>query len=239
MDKITQNYLLNKQITIFQPEDGYRASTDAVLLSATVSKVKKGDTILDVGSGTGAISLCLAARFKDNKITGLELQKGLAELSNLSARENGFENLNYINCDIKNFKTEEQFSHVITNPPYSEKDMPSPNESKRTAHNHQDFSLKDWMTFCIKRIKPQGFFYIINRAENITEMLAIMFGKLGNIKIIPIHSKDNEDAKRVIIIAQKDSKAPAKILKPLILHNPDGSYTHDAEKILRNGNILP
>ena len=56
MAEYTNDYLLNRQVKIFQPVDGYRASTDAVILSSLVQKVKKNDKILDVGSGTGAIS---------------------------------------------------------------------------------------------------------------------------------------------------------------------------------------
>ena len=59
MAEYTNDYLLNRQVKIFQPVDGYRASTDAVILSSLIQKVKKNDKILDVGSGTGAISLCL------------------------------------------------------------------------------------------------------------------------------------------------------------------------------------
>ena len=91
MAEYTNDYLLNRQVKIFQPVDGYRASTDAVILSSLVQKVKKNDKILDVGSGTGAISLCLAARFQEiqPQITGIEIQPELAELSARSAEANG------------------------------------------------------------------------------------------------------------------------------------------------------
>ena len=81
-----QDYLLNKKVKIYQPEGLYHASTDAVWLAAAVEKVKKGDSILDVGSGTGAVSLCLAARFRDKtpQIIGIDIQKDLVEASNLS-----------------------------------------------------------------------------------------------------------------------------------------------------------
>mgnify|MGYP003308971670 CR=1 FL=1 len=87
----TNDYLLDKKVKIFQPVDGYRASTDAVFLSSLLDskKVKKDDTILDVGSGPGAISLCLASRLKDVKITGIDIQKDLVELSKMSSKENG------------------------------------------------------------------------------------------------------------------------------------------------------
>ncbi len=240
----TQDYLLDKQIKIFQPVDGYRASTDAIILSAAIDKVKKGDSILDVGSGTGAISLCLAHRFQKQEveIKGFELQEMLCSLSNLSAKENGFEPfLSYINCDIKNKPKEIDFcsfSHVISNPPYSENDMPSPNISKATAHNHSNFSLKSWINFCIKMLKPKGFFYMINRAEAVDEILSVVREKMGNIKIIPIYSKENQDAKRVIIIAQKDSHAPTILKKGIIVHQKDGTYSSSANAILRLGKSI-
>lgn len=237
----TQDYLLDKKVQIFQPLNGYRASTDAVLLSSLVKNIKKEENILDVGSGTGAISLCLASRFISSspQITGLEIQPDLAYLSNMSAEANGFSNfLHYTNCDIKK-KPEEikncSFSHVITNPPYAEHDMPSPNESKALAHNHHDYDLKSWINFCIKMLRPKGNFYIINRAEALDEILACIHGKLGNIKIIPLFSKRGQNAKRVMLSAQKDNHTPTQIFSGLILHEENGEYTEKAHKILRLG----
>ena len=127
------------------------------------------------------------------------------------------------------------FSHVITNPPYSEHDMPSPNQSKAFAHNGKDFRLSDWIDFCLKMLKPQGYLYMINRAEAITEILACLHKKAGGIQIIPLFSKPEHNAKRVIITARKASKAPTIVSSGLIIHNPDGSYTEVAHKILRLG----
>ena len=238
MINYTNDYLLDKKIKIFQPVDGYRASSDAVLLSSLIDNIKPNDSILDVGSGTGGISLCLAYRFNQNPIVGLELQPELAELSNLSAKENNFSNLIYHNCDIKEKKLPVKpcsFSHVISNPPYSLNDMPSPNQSKALAHNHSGLDLTSWINFCLKMLKPFGFIYLINRAEAITETLSALSKKAGNIQIIPLYSKEGQNAKRVMIIAQKDSKTPAKILPPLYTHSEDGSYTPKAQEILRLG----
>ena len=238
MSEYTNDYLLDKKIKIFQPVNGYRASSDAVILSSMVTNVKSDDSILDVGSGTGGISLCLAHRFYHNKIIGLEIQTELAKLANMSAKENGFENLIYYNCDIKEKNLPIKpcsFNHVISNPPYSQNDMPSPNLSKALAHNHSGLDLSSWIGFCLKMLKPFGFLYLINRAEAVSETLSVLYKKAGNIQIIPLYSKENQIAKRVIIIAQKDSKTPAKILPPFYTHNQDGNYTEKAQKILRQG----
>lgn len=238
----TQDYLLDKKIKIFQPIEGYRASTDAVMLAAMVSGKLKNAKILDVGSGTGAISLCLAERFKafDIKIDGLEIQPELAELANKSAEENGFSFLKYHNRDICDNSTAKDFAPcsydvVITNPPYSDHDMPSPQKSKAMAHNLHNLDLKNWLKFCLKMAKPFGRIYLVNRVEALPEICSTLNGKAGNLTILPIYSKHEQQAKRIIVAAQKDSKAPCTILPPFFVHSENGDYTPDAELILRGG----
>ncbi len=242
MKDYSEDYLLNRRVKIFQPTGGYHASSDAVLLASAVVDVKQNDNILDVGSGTGAVSLCLAKRLKDKNISvcGIEIQKQLAQLANLSAEANGFDFVRFINSDIReNPLPFCSFAHVISNPPYAEKDMPSPNDSKSTAHNFSSVpNLGEWIKFCIKMIRPQGHFYMINRAEALEEILFHIHGKLGNIKITPLISKKGQNAKRVIFSARKDSRTPLVLQPPLIIHNDTGEYSPQAEAILRGGQTL-
>lgn len=241
MDNFTNDYLLNKKVRILQPVDGYRASSDAVLLASLIENIKLSDTILDVGSGTGAVSLCLAYRFPENHIAGLEIQPQLADFAKQSADINNFANLVYYQADIRQKKLPVSpcfFNHVITNPPYSEHDRPSPNLSKALAHNHTDFTLNEWLKFCLKMLKPFGKIYLINRVEAIDEILNTFSKRAGGIKIIPVYSKPGQQAKRILISAQKDSKAPTVICPPFYMYNSDGTYTRAADEILRKGKSL-
>lgn len=143
------------------------------------------------------------------------------------------------NCNIFEHKDDFcSFAHVVSNPPYSENDLPSPNPSKATAHNYKQAGLAEWIRFCIKMIRPQGYFYMINRAEALEDILAALHGKLGEITIIPLYSKEGQTAKRVIVRARKDSKAPLIIRQPLIIHQADGSYSKEAYAVLREGAVL-
>lgn len=236
----TEDYLLNKKVKIFQPINGYRAAIDAVFLSSIIdsAKVKENAKILDVGSGTGAISLCLAYRLgeKEPEITGLEIQPELVKLANDSAKANGFEkNLHYELCDIRQKTTLKplSFDFVVTNPPYSDHDMPSPNESKKFAHNHQDFNLTAWLSFCLKMLKPKGYIALINRTEALNEIISAMHNKAGNIEILPLYSKEKQAAKRIIVLAQKGSRGLTSILPPLYTHDESGNYSEKSEQILR------
>ncbi len=238
MNDYTENHLLNKKVRILQPIDGYRASSDAVFLSALIDNLKSQERVLDVGSGTGAVSLCLAYRFPKNQIFGLEIQPRLTELSAQSAAENGFDNLFYYQADIRQKKLPLKpcsFDRVITNPPYAEHDQPSPNLSKALAHNHNNFTLTEWLKFCLKMLKPFGKIYLINRTQALNETLNAFSGRAGGIKIIPLYSKPTQNAKRILVIAQKDSKAPTTISPPFYVYNADGQYTPPANKILRDG----
>ena len=236
MAEYRKDYLLDKKVKMYQKEDGYKTSSDAVLIASLVDNLSDEAKILDVGSGCGGISLCLAYRFPKAKIYGFELQAELVELSNLNAKENRFSNLQYICHNIKDKKTPlpaNSFEHVITNPPYEKNGTKSPNESKALAHN-QEFSLEKWLNFCLKMLKPYGFLYLIHRAQALDEILNILQKKAGNICIVPIYSRAGQAAKRVMIMAQKTSKAPLKILPPLVVHTQNG-HTKAAEQILRDG----
>ena len=235
--KTTNDYLLNKKVRIIQSDDAYRTSSDAVLLAAMMHRIKSGAKILDVGSGTGSVSLCLAYRFRTAEIIGFEIQEKLVELANMSAKVNGFENLKYFCHDIKEKKTPFDFcsfDYVITNPPYFQPGYVSENQSKAAAHNGQDIGLDEWLRFCIKMLKPFGTLCLIDRAEALDEILSLLYRKTGNIQILPVYSKKGQDAKRVILLAQKDSKASVRILNPLIVHDEKG-HTKAAEQILRDG----
>lgn len=238
----SEDYLLNGKVKILQPLDGYRASIDAVLLAAAADLRTTGPKILDVGSGTGAVSLCLAHRLQNKKaeITGIDIQEELVELANLSATANGFANLRYICADIRKSSKDlpispNTFDAVISNPPYGYHDMPSPNKSKAYAHNLDDYNLERWLAFCLKMTKPFGKIYIINRAEALPQICASLHDKAGAIEVLPLYSKSQQTAKRVIIAAQKTSKSPGRILPGFVLHGEDGNYTENTEKILRGG----
>lgn len=236
-----ENYLLDKKIKIYQPDEGYHASSDAVWLAAAIKKIKDGDKILDVGSGTGAVSLCLAERFqKQNpQIVGIEVQQCLAEAATKSAIANRFDFVSFINADIFDTEIENgSFDHVITNPPYALNDLQSPNESKAIAHNFQHEDLSKWLDFCIKKLKPKGFFYIINRTEALENIVADISKKMGAIEVFLLYSKEGQKAKRVIIRAQKGSKAPLCVHYGIVVHNADGSYSAKSEEVLRKGEYL-
>lgn len=237
--RVKHDYLLNKTVKIYQPSGLYHASSDAVWLAASVKDVKKNQTFLDVGSGSGAISLCLASRLKDKlpNITGLDIQQELVDAANISIRLNKFDDITFECINILQNKYKPcSFDHVITNPPYFFENVLSPNYSKATAHNFQEQDFVKWVDFCIKALKPKGRFYMINQASLLEHIIFLLHNRLGAIEILPLFSKPcDKKAKRFIIRAQKDCKTPLSILSPIYIHNEDNTHSQIAQAVLREG----
>jgi len=66
------------RLKILQKERGYRFSVDALLL-ADFATLQRGNRLVDLGAGSGIISLILALRFPETSITEVEIQEDLAE----------------------------------------------------------------------------------------------------------------------------------------------------------------
>ena len=89
-EHLTDDHLLGGRVRFSQPARGYRVAIDPVLLAAAVP-ARAGERVLDAGAGTGAASLCLAARVPECRIVGLELQRPLQRIASHNVTQNGLD----------------------------------------------------------------------------------------------------------------------------------------------------
>lgn len=242
MSDISQDHILDGQVILNQPKDGYRAAVDPVLLAAAV-RAKAGERALDLGCGVGAAMLCLASRIDGLEIDGLELQSSLAGLAQSNIDANGFQDrMRVLNGDIlnpPNELVEEGYAHVFANPPYMSSDRGNhpPNASKKIAHVETDADLQDWVAAALKFCRRKGSITIIQRADRLAELLTGLQGRAGEITVFPLWPKEGEDSHRVIVRARKGLKSPLHLMSGLTLHNEDGSYTDRADAALKGGEL--
>lgn len=243
---VTQDRFLDGQLTVRQPKSGYRAATDPVLLAASV-RADAGARILDVGCGVGVASLCLMARVSGLTVTGLEVQGDYAALARENARGNQHD-LCVEQADIAALPPHlvgEMFDVVMTNPPYFDPNsVGRPKDEGKAVANVAQMDLSAWVRACVKRVKPKGVFHIIQRAEKMPEIMAALYGAMGEITLLPITARAGQPAKRVLIRARKNSHAAPVVLAPLVMHRDaahkvDGeNFSVEAQKLLRDGNGL-
>jgi tRNA1(Val) A37 N6-methylase TrmN6 len=236
----TEDTLLGGRITVRQPTQGYRVAIDPLLLAASVS-VDSGETILDVGAGVGAVGLCLAARVPYCRVMGIESQKELVRLGAENILLNNLRDRVELLCgDLQSPPPRlaaGSYSQVISNPPYFESGQGrlSPFSSKSLSNHEQQLDMEKRVRFCLLMLKPMGTITFIYRADAIDRLLNLFYEKVGNINIFPLWPSKEQPAKRVIIQGIKGIKGGVNLLNGMYLHNEDGSFSKEADAILRDG----
>jgi tRNA1(Val) A37 N6-methylase TrmN6 len=239
-ENLTDDRLLGGRVHLRQPASGFRVSIDAVLLAAAVP-AREGDSVLDVGSGTGSAALCLAARVEGAQVTGIEAERTLVRVASDNADATGVgPRARFYLGDLASPPirlSPASFDHVMANPPFvKEGTGQTPRDAGRArATIEGDVRLSGWLDFCLKMVKSGGTVTIVQRADRLAEVLAGLSGRLGGLMVLPLWPGDGKPAKRVIVAGRKGSAAPLTLLPGLVLHRPDGGYTEEAEAVLRHG----
>jgi tRNA1Val (adenine37-N6)-methyltransferase len=241
---LTHDAFLCGRLHLWQPRQGYRAATDAVLLAAACP-AEAGQSVLDLGCGVGAASLCLAVRVPGLMQTGLEVQDDYATLARRNAAENGLA-LDVVTGDLTAMPAalRRGFDQVIANPPwYQRGGSPSPVVGRDVALRAQ-LPLSAWVAAASKRLEPGGWLTMILGADGLPEVLGALAPRLGSATVLPLAAREGRRALRVILRARKGGRAAFRLLAPLITHQGavhDGdreSYTPRANDILRKGAAL-
>lgn len=238
----TDGTLLDGRVKFRQPAKGYRVAIDPILLAAAVP-AEADERVLDLGSGAGAAALCLATRVVDCRIDCLEAQDPLARLAAENVSANKLDRRIIVHVgDLRRPPSDlprNGFDHVMMNPPYvasNAADAP-PDLSKRKA-TVDELGVEAWIEAALKFLKPRGRLTLIHRADRLDALIAALVPRTGELTMIPLWPRADEAARRVIVRARKGVKSPAQLLPGLVLHRQDGSFTPEAEAVLRDGEAL-
>ena len=241
---VSDDTLLGGRVRLRQPRDGYRVAIDPVLLAAAVP-AGTTDSVLDIGCGVGAASLCLAARVPVCRIIGLERDAALARLAQENAAANDVAaRVTAIEGDLLDPPAAlgpGSFSQVMMNPPFLDaaRASPSPHRRKAAASVESDATLAAWLDVALTMLAEKGGLTLIHRADRLGEILALLQGRAGGAIVFPLWPGEGKPAKRVLLYAKKGSAAPLTLAAGLVLHRADGRNTEAAEAILRHGAPLP
>jgi tRNA1(Val) A37 N6-methylase TrmN6 len=236
---VSEDFLLGGRLRLRQPASGYRVAIDPVFLAAAVP-AGPADNVLDVGSGVGAASLCLAARVPGCRVTGVEMQRDLVRLAgdnivlnDMSARLSAMRgNLLALPPRL----APGAFDHVMANPPFLAAGSATvPGDAGKAAANVEgEANLAAWVRVALAMVRAKGSLTVIHRADRLDALLALLAGKAGEITLFPLWPGEGKPAKRIIVRARKGIASPTRLLPGMILHEADGRYTAAAEAVLRD-----
>ncbi len=224
MEKSTVDKLFNHGIKLSQPEKGYRFSIDPFILAAHV-EISGNEKIIDIGCGCGVISLILALKYHDLKITGIEIQEELFLYAKKNIIKNRLESsVNVIQGDIKTIQPKEingKADIIVSNPPYKKKGSGrlNPNSQKAIARHEITLDIDMLFKYSSRLLKKKGRLYLIFPASRISNLFVAMeqYNFIPNF-IKFVHVKKNRAAKFVILCAVKESNKPCIVRYPYIIN---------------------
>ena len=244
MSTITEDWLLNEQVRIFQPERGYRAAIDPVFLAAGIPACPS-DKVLEIGSGTGVASLCLAARVPKVEVIGLELQSDLVDLATKSVELNSLNHtVSFLQGDLLSPPKcigEFLFDHVMANPPHLNRQnvISSPNQQKTIAYVEGEAALADWIKFALQNVRIGGTVTFLHRYDRRDEVVSGLEEGAGAIIIFPLWPRiRGNGAKRVLIQGRKGVKGITKFATGIVLYDDKETFSNETNRILREAGRL-
>ena len=227
-----------KGLKIIQKNDGFCFGIDAVLLSDFAKEIRNNSNVLDLGTGTGILSILLCAKTNLNKIYGVEIQKDIADMATRSVRMNNLEEkVQIINMDINELENKfntNYFDSIVTNPPYKNKNtgVTNENEYKYISRHETTAELKDFIKISFKMLKDKGSLYMVHRPERLVDIISeLRNNKLEPKKIKFVYSNINKEPKLVLIKAVKNGNKFLQVEKPLFVYKENGEYTDEILKI--------
>lgn len=227
-----------KGLKIIQNTKGFCFGIDSVLLSDFAKEIKKGSTVLDLGTGTGIIPVLLCGKTNLKKIIGVEIQEDVAEMAGrtikLNNLEDRFEIINENILNLKKIYQNQTFDAIVTNPPYKKKDTGIINESEKKIISRHEISatLEDFIKISSNLLKDKGSFYMVHRPERLAEIMTLMKDYKLEPKVLRLVFPNAESEPNLVLIkGVKNAKSFLKIEKNLVVYDENGNYTQEILKI--------
>ena len=206
---------------------------DAVLLSNFV-RVKKGEHVLDLGTGTGIIPILLTAKTEGEHFIGLEIQEESADMARRSVAHNHLEDkVEIVNGDIKEAAEifgPVSFDVITTNPPYmiGNHGIENSTDAKAIARHEVLCTLDDILRESARMLKPRGRFYIVHRPFRLAEIIS----KMINVGIEPkrmrmVHPYIDKEPNMVLIEGIRGGNSRMTVERPLVVYKEVGVYSEE------------
>lgn len=226
-----------KGYQLIQKPQGFCFGVDAVLLSDFV-KVKPGQKVLDLCTGSGVIPILLSAKTEGEHFTGLELQEDYADMAGRSVKYNQLEDKIDILCgDVKEGKKLFQpasFQVVTVNPPYMTDNHGLKNvyEPKTIARHEVALSLENVIALAGYVLPESGNFFMIHKPFRLAEIFCMMREyHIEPKRMRLIHPYVDKEPTMVMIQGTKGGRQRITVEPPLIIYKESGVYSDEIYEI--------
>ncbi len=230
-------------VRVFQRRNGYRFTLDAVLLAhfaATESTTGLASPVLELGAGSGVVSLLLVKQFGLGPVDALELQPAVfARLTRAVALNDCEARVRPVLgdlCRIREFVTGGAYGHVVSNPPFRVADagVRSPDDERAISKSEVACDAQAVITAARYALAPGGLVSLVYPAARAAEVL----GWLAQAKLHPrvlrfVHSRVDAPATRFLVQAVRDRDRGLTVRPPLVVHGEGpGGYSPEVAALM-------
>ncbi len=221
MEKIVE--FKDSDLKLIQNEKGFPVSQESVFLVEFIERPKWG-RYLDIGSGTGVISMMLARKFDNIRITGIEIQKSSVEIAHRNTEMNRMgKRVKIINGDIRLYKDifqEKSFDAIVCNPPFQSKDAgrSSPSVQSATARQNITMTMEDLVQAAGYLLKHKGFFYLVHSIGQMVSLTRLLSrNNLEPKRMRFVHHSRETRASAVLIESRKGARGGLDVDAPRLV----------------------
>ncbi len=236
-DGETIDLILNGRLRVIQRERGYRFSIDALLLASFVS-LRDGDDIVELGTGSGVVSIILAGRPGLGRIMGVEIQEGLYAIARRNVVLNGLDGrVEIIRGDVRFPDTicrPQTFSLAVFNPPYrrSHSGRINPDSEKAAARHELYGTVDNFVRTAAFALRPGGRMYAIYPATRMAELLLRMRAcRIEPKRLLPVYSHRETSSVFVLVEGVRGGGEGLDVMPPLFIYESRGEYSEKMKKI--------
>ncbi len=232
---------VNDSLSLIQKPDGLTFGTDALLLAGYISG--RYETAVELGGGSGIISMLLLTREKVGSCSAIEVQPDYAELIRRNAELNNLtERLTAVRSDIRDYRPDHEAELVFTNPPYMKASSGRANalSAKNIARHEICGDISDFMREGARMLKFGGILSAVYRPDRLTDIICAMRdASLEPKRLTFVYADTDSEPSMLLIEAKKGAKSGMLLTPPLIIYGDKAhkKYSPDMDYIMENGSF--
>ena len=233
---------INENLRLIEKKDSLTFGTDAYLLSAYLPKRQK-QLGVELGCGSGVISLLALTKEKCQHVYGIEVQKDIASIARRNGELNTLDEVfSVINKDLRDVTINDvgnEVDFVFSNPPYMKVDSGKANDFKNISRHEVCGNIDDFCKCAKLLLKHGGSFYVVYRPDRMIDLIYAMKNNgIEPKRLTFIHSNSHTPPSLLLIQGKKGGKSGLVIDKPIYIYKGGTQeYTEEFAKIYENCEI--
>lgn len=218
-----------------------KVTTDGCLFGAWVAnEIQNGkedvQNVLDIGAGTGLLSLMLAQKKLSVTIDALEIDETAAKQASENAQASPWKERIHIICaDAKEYHPGKKYDVIISNPPFYENELKSGDKTRNTAHHNEGLLLEELSAFIKENLSSDGCFYLLLPYKRSDEIKKLLLQHYDITQIVLVRQSTEHGYFRVMLQGKLKSGEDAETgIEEMAITEKPNEYTADFIGLLKD-----